>query len=350
MDARSRFIQVFFIALLGFVFFQVGMILSPFLQPLFWSAVVAYAFYPLHERIRRGVANEHLAAGLSTLVIILLLVPVVAVLAIKLTSESVRLYRWILRAFEQGQVEQWTEQFLSLPAVVRVETLIKKYARMWDARIWLREILSAAGQFAAAQAGAATKGLIQVVAHFILLLFFLFFFFRDGHRIARFLYEITPLEELNKRAVFDQINETLSAVLRGQIVTSIVQAILLAFTFLFLGLPLPFLFGLLAFLASLVPVIGASSVWVPWVVYLFFQGDVTRAVILLLLGAFVISLVDNILKPWLIGEKTKLPYLLLFLGILGGMKMYGLIGVFLAPVVLSLFFVLVRIYRESFWK
>ncbi len=111
---------------------------------------------------------------------------------------------------------------------------------------------------------------------------------------------------------------------------------------------LPIFFAALTFLAALVPVFGTPLVWFPFVIYLICLQQYGKAAALFFLGAFGISLIDNFLKPVLIGKKTRLPYLLLFLGILGGLQVYGLVGIFLAPAVLSFFFSLIKIYREKF--
>ncbi len=174
-----------------------------------------------------------------------------------------------------------------------------------------------------------------------------FFFLKDGAAIYEFIYRITPLDEKTKRTVFTQLGDTFSAVLRGQLVTALVQGALAGVIYWILGLPLPLFFAGITFLAALIPVFGAATVWVPFTLYLVIIKEYPSALILFLLGIFVISLVDNFLKPYLIGGKAKLPYLLLFLGILGGMRVYGLMGIFLAPAVLSLFFVLIKIYQEE---
>jgi predicted PurR-regulated permease PerM len=184
----------------------------------------------------------------------------------------------------------------------------------------------------------------------VLAFFLVFIFFKDGQTIIDFIYQITPLAENTKSAVFSQINGTLGAVIRGQMLTSLAQSVIAGIVFASLGLPGPIFFALVTFLASLIPVLGAQMIWLPLVGFLVLSNQMTKAIILFVLGVGVISLVDNLMKPALIGEKTKLPYSLLFFGILGGLKVYGLMGVFLAPVILSLFFALIKIYRENFFS
>jgi predicted PurR-regulated permease PerM len=175
-----------------------------------------------------------------------------------------------------------------------------------------------------------------------------FFFLKDGTKIIRFIYNATPLAESTKSELFKNLTETFDAALRGQVITSTAQSVLAGLTFWILGLPLPIFFALITFIATMFPFFGAALVWFPFVIYLFLKGHLIKAVILMVLGTLAISLVDNFLKPLIIGQGAKLPYLLLFFGILGGLEIYGLIGVFVAPIVLSIFFVLIKMAREEF--
>jgi predicted PurR-regulated permease PerM len=138
-------------------------------------------------------------------------------------------------------------------------------------------------------------------------------------------------------------------VIRGQLLTAITQAIVAGIIFWMTGIPVPILFAVVLFFTTLIPVLGAATVWVPLVLYLLSIQQHARAAVLFIFGLLVISLLDNVIKPAVIGEKTRLPYFLLFFGILGGLKIYGFMGIFLAPVVLSLFFALIRIYQERNW-
>ncbi len=204
------------------------------------------------------------------------------------------------------------------------------------------------GNLTARQAAAITKNILLFGLDLVLTVFLSFFFLKDGGKIYRFIYEIPPLEEQDKKHIFKQINEPFAAVLHGQLLTAIVQAITAGIIFWSLKLPLPIFFAAITFLSAFIPVMGASLVWGSFVVYLIALQQFKKAFLLFLLGTFIISLVDNFLKPLFIGEKTKLPYLLLFLGILGGLQLYGFVGIFLAPTLLSLFFALIKIYRQKF--
>ncbi len=213
---------------------------------------------------------------------------------------------------------------------------------------WILNTTKSFGNYTAAQAAILTKNTLFVLLNIFLMVILVFIFLKDGERIYNFLYTIAPLERKNKALIFGQVNDTFAAVIRGQLLTSFVQAAAAGIIFLLLDIPTPLLFAGLTFLLSMIPVLGAPTVWVPLVVYLYLQHLYVKAAILFILGIGFISLIDNVLKPAIIGEKMRLPYFLLFFGMMGGIKVYGLMGIFLAPVVLSLFFALIRIYREKY--
>ncbi len=326
------------------------MILLPFMSPMFWAAIVAFAFYPLHTRLRKRLGgHENRSALATTSLILLLIVPLSVYVLLSVASESFKFYNMLIDFVTTHKLELMIDQVRSMPFVRKIENL----ALQWDIthdnyRSWIISSARSIGNYAVLKAGAITREALFLPLHFFLTIFLVFFFLRDGGKIYRFVYDATPMEEEHKRDVFRQITDTFEAVIRGQLLTAFAQAVTAYIIFLALGMPLPLLLALLTFLAALVPVFGGALVWGPGVAYLAMNGHPVKAGILFACGAFGISLIDNFLKPVLIGEKTKLPYLLLFLGILGGLQVYGLMGMFLAPTVLSLFFVLIKIYHAKF--
>ena len=348
---RKQLISIFFIALLLGILYCVLYILSPFMGPIFWGMVLAFAFYPIHEKILRLFRNNrNLASITTTLLILTAFVPFMFFLLLTAAKEAAHCYEWLSQTIQSGQAELVFQNFRELSWVRRIEN---SHLVQWDTvrnqlRDWIINSGDAVGNFALKRATLLTKNIVTGIFYVFLTFFLLFFFLRDGEKIYLFIYRITPMDEKNKQLIFRQLSDTFSATLRGQLFTALVQAGMLGLVFWFLHLPLPVFFTALTFLAAMIPVFGAATVWVPFVVYLGMTQQTGRAALLFFLGVFGISAVDNILKPLLIGQKTKLPYSLLFLGILGGLKMFGFIGVFLAPAFLSLFFVLIKIYQEIY--
>ena len=348
---RKQLIAIFFIVLLLYILASVFYILSPFLNPIFWGAMLAFAFYPVHEKFRKLCRNNRvLGALLTTLLILLIFLPLLIFIASQAAKEAVNFYNWLGQWVQNGGAEQALQKFRVLSFVRRIEN---NHLIHWDLmrtqlEEWALNSAGSLGNFALKHATILTKNIVTGLFDLFLTFFLLFFFLRDGDKIYAFIYEITPLDEEHKALVFNQLSDTFYATLRGQLFTALAQATTLGIVFWFLHLPLPVFFMALAFLAAMIPVVGTATIWVPFAVYLGFAQQWGRMAALLILGTFVISGIDNILKPLLIGHKTKLPYSLLFLGILGGIQAYGFIGIFIAPVFFSLFFVLVKIYRDKF--
>lgn len=345
---RDQFVSLFFVVLLVFVVYQILLILSPFLQSIFWAAILAFGFYPVYLGLKKNVPNETAAALGMTILIFLIVIPPVILLFMNVSSQAIQLYQTASDYVRQGRLEKLIEDIRAWSAQHNFDQTITYWEPL---KQHVTDVLLSsakfAGNYAASQAGTITKNIFLTVLNIGLITFLTFIFLKDGHKIYEFIYQIAPIEEKNKKQIARRINETLGAVIRGQLVTALVQAIVAGIVFWALGIPAPLFFGILTFIMAMVPVVGASTVWFPLVIYLITIDAKVKAAVLFLFGALVISLIDNILKPALIGEKTKLPYVLLFFGILGGIKLYGLMGIFVAPVMLSLFFVLVKIYRET---
>ena len=349
MEQRKQIIYVFFFALLLFVTFQLLRIFSPFFETFFWAAMLSFAFYPLHQYLKRFLKHATVSALITTAVVVLVVFPPTFVVLTNLVGQTIGLYKGVHNYIREGGIESlmqtvqsygWFQTFQE--KVLSSELLKENLSNL------LLKTTQMLANLATGQLAKITKNVFFIPMNVILIIFFLFFLIRDGEKIYRFIYNLTPMEESDRKAVFSKLNDVFSGVIRGQFFTSIIQAILAGLSFFFLQLPAPFFFGVATFFTSTIPFTGASTVWVPFAAYLFLTHQIHKAVILTLIGIFVISLSDNILKPIVIGEKAKIPVFLLFLGIFGGLRIYGLIGIFLGPVFITLFFALVKIYQDRY--
>ena len=347
---REQFISFFFIAVLGFIIYEVFCIFAPFFTAIFWAAILTYAFYPVYTRLKMKFPKRNNSiALLMTIAVFLVVVPPLILVLINMTTQIIEFSQWGYGYIRGGNLEKLIAQVRGLPWFQNVQTHVFASQTVRDSlSSWLLTATRTVGNLAASEAGTFTKNIFFVLLNVFFMSFLTFIFFKHGERIYNFTYEIAPFEKETKKALFKQIHETFIAVIRGQLLTSVTQAAVAGIFFASLGVPLPLFFTFLIFLTSLIPVLGAASVWLPIVVYLFLMHLYTKAIILFVAGCFGISLIDNFMKPAIIGERTKLPYFLLFFGIMGGMKLFGLMGIFLAPVVLSLFFALIEIYREKY--
>jgi predicted PurR-regulated permease PerM len=347
---REQFISFFFIGILGFIVYEVFNIFAPFFTAIFWAAILAFAFYPLYEKLRKWFPKRNNSiALLMTIAVFLVVIPPLVLIIINMTKQVIEFSQWAYNYVRDGKLEQLVEQIRGLPWFQNIQAHIFASQTLKDTlSSWFLGTTKTLGNLAATQAGTFTKNIFFIILNVFFMSFLTFIFFKHGEKIYNFIYEIAPFEKETKKALFRQIHETFVAVIRGQLLTSITQAAMAGIIFTALGVPLPLFFTFLIFLTSLIPILGAASVWFPIAVYLLIMQLYGKAIVLFVTGFFGISLIDNFMKPAIIGERTKLPYILLFFGIMGGMKFYGLMGIFLAPVVLSLFFALIKIYREKY--
>ena len=347
---REQLISFFFIAILGFIIYEVFNIFAPFFTAIFWAAILAFAFYPLYAKLRKWFPKRNNSiALLMTIAVFLIVIPPLILVIINMTTQIIEFSQWAYGYVRDGKLEQLAEQIRELPWFQNIQThVFASQTVKAGLSSWFLETTKKLGNLAATQAGVFTKNFFFVILNVFFMSFLTFIFFKHGERIYNFIYEIAPFEKETKKALFEQIHDTFVAVIRGQLLTSVAQAAMAGIIFASLGVPVPLFFTFLIFLTSLIPVLGAASVWFPIAVYLLIMQLYGKAIILFVLGFFGISLIDNFMKPAIIGKRTKLPYFLLFFGIMGGMKFYGLMGIFLAPVVLSLFFALIKIYREKY--
>ncbi len=347
---RNQFLTLFFLALLVFIFYQVFLLFSSFLHPIFWAAILTYAFYPLYLPLKKCFKNnDNLPPLLMTLLMILLVLPPLIFLSVNLAGQAIDLYQTVTSYIREGQLEKLIDQIRNLPAIQKIEADVLQWEPIkQNATAWLLTSSRSLANFAMAQAGTITKNVFFLMMNTFMVFFLVFIFLKDGEKIYKFVYQTTPMEEENKHSIFTQISGTFAAVIRGQLLTCITQAVVAGIIYWCLGLPAPIFLAAATFFAALIPFVGTVMVWLPLGLYLLATQAYVKGALMLVLGIFGISLIDNIVKPAIIGERTKLPYFLLFFAILGGINLYGIMGIFLGPVVLSVFFVIVKIYQEKF--
>jgi predicted PurR-regulated permease PerM len=307
-------------------------ILKPFYSPAIFAIPIAISLNPLRKfllKILRG--REKLTAFLITLFVFLLMVGILLPVSITLINETRNIYLSLRENFEE-RGELWTDSvddiFSSFPEEWRniIYSLILKIAD------YIKSISKAFLGFTFS----LIKGTFALAFKFFMFFVFIFFFVKDGEKIVKFIFDYIPLDEEIKKAIKDRLTNTFSSVFLGTFTTAFVQGILAGIGFLILRVPYPAILGVLAGICSIIPFGGTALVWMPAAIYLFLKGEILRGVLQLLWGSFIVSTIDNILKPLIIGKEMKISFLWMLLFILGGIKIFGITGIFLGPIVLSL--------------
>ena len=350
MTRPQLFTAVFFV-LLAVLLYQIGLILQPFLFPALWAALLAHWAFPLHRRLSRAVGGrESLSAGCLTFgVLAVVVVPVVlmsAVLVREAGAAEAAIREWVA----SGGLQQLPERLTAVPV----------------AGHWLRSLVSGDGgqastmensvmagakwlsQFIVSQMGDLLKNVVVLMSNFFIMLLVLFFLFKDGEHWMKSLYELIPMEESHKEKILSRLDQTVRAVVKGMLVTALVQGVLAGLAYLVLSVPFPMVLTALTIVLAPIPFGGTALIWGPVTVYLAGTGSMGKALVMLGWGVGVVSTVDQFLRPWLIGKDVEIPVLLLVLSVLGGLSLYGLLGLFAGPILVSLFMTAVQIYREEY--
>jgi len=336
----QRLLAVAGLALIAFLVYR---IVEPFFGPIAWALFIGFLLQPAQARMVkwfRGRASIS-AFTLTMLVLLLFLGPMTALalaFARQAADLATRLQTWI------GQQQSHSfEELTQLPVVGGVMDWLEQNLAISTSHVqaWLVEGSKHLFEQLATFGGIAFLGAVGTVLSFTVMLFVLFFIIRDGRPIAKLGAALVPLDPHRREELADRLSSVTRAVVRGTVLTSIVQGLLLGIAFAVVGLPAPVVFGVLGAVLSVVPFGGTALVWAPAVCMLMVQGSYMQAGVLLAFGV-IVSSVDNFLKPLLISGQTVLPTLAVFIGVLGGLAAFGLIGLFLGPVVIALVLALIE--------
>ncbi|MFT0532496.1 AI-2E family transporter [Castellaniella hirudinis] len=327
-----------FLLLLAAVSIAFISILLPFYGAIFWGCVLAVLFSPLHHwlLVRLGGRRHNLAAFLTVLGIILMVIVPLLFITGALAQEAAGLYARI----SSGQLNlgKYYEQMVSaLPA--SVHAWLNSFG-LGDL-LSIREKLSAgalqASQFLAKQAVSVGQNTFQFVVGLGVMIYLLFFLLRDGPRMVPALKRLIPLQDDHRIKLFLKFTTVVRATVKGNIVIAATQGLLGGLMFAFLGIQGALFWGVLMAFLSLLPAVGASLIWAPVAVYFLVSGNYWEGAILALFGVVVIGLIDNLLRPMLVGKDTKLPDYVVLISTLGGLSVFGLNGFVIGPLFAALF-------------
>ncbi len=324
-------------------------VLAPFGTAIAWAVVLAVAFAgPWRWVERRMPRRRSLGAALLTVSVGLVVLLPAGFLVVVLVNEAIGVFGRASAALAARDVSE-LEDLLRIPAVANALAWIEAQTGLTQA-----ELLAKAGELAAGVSGllarfsgGLVKGVFDAVVSFLVTLFVLFFFLRDGREIVRAILDLVPLAEDRRVAVFGSLRGMLQSIFRGSLLCALVQGATGGIGWAVAGLPSPFLAGAAMAVLSLLPVGGTALVWAPGVVACWLQGRHGMAVFLAIWGLVVVStLADNVLKPLLIGGGTQLSTLVVFLGVFGGLAAFGILGLFIGPMVLAFGLTLLTLLRE----
>ena len=348
---RQQAFAVCFLAILLVLVYQVYTFFRPFLMPILWAMILAHLMFPVHDRFARLLrGREALSASLMTLAIMLIVVLPVVMLSLVLVDEAVNAQKALVAWIEGGGIKRLPELIAGLPVVGGAIQEILARAGFSETN-FEEKLAESAGMFktfAVQQGAMLAMNLLELVLNFLIMFVMLFVLLNDGRVVVRTLQRITPLQPSHKTRIFARVDRTVRAVVKGIVITAVAQGLLAGLSYGVLGVPFAILLTALTAVIAPFPIGGAALVWVPVALYLFWIGPAWTGVAMLVWGAGVVTMVDNFLKPILIGQGAQLPLVLLLFSLLGGLAAYGLIGLFLGPVILGLLLTALEIYEQDY--
>jgi len=322
--------------LLGYLVF---LITSPFLIPLAWSAVLAIFFYPVYKHLERRFSPTW-AAVLCTLgVTFLLIVPVLMVMlyAAREAIDASAGVRETLSTNGSGAAYDFIDS---------IRRHLPDSLQDVDIAGALREGAEKIASFMASSIGSLVKNLFSFLVNLFILLFALFFVFRDGDRILRAVRHLIPFEREIQEDMLTESRDLIFASVAVALLIAAIQGILGGLAFTLTGLPGPVFLGVLIAFCSIVPVVGSSLIWFPAGVWLAVNGHWGKALLILAICGGVAGVADNIVRPLLLRNRTRLNDLLLFISILGGLNVFGLLGLVVGPTIVAAALGILRVHMD----
>ncbi|MBP7001750.1 AI-2E family transporter [Amaricoccus sp.] len=336
-----------FLLLLGLVSLAFAWILIPFYGAVLWAVILAIVFRPLQRRLeRRFGAGSNIAAAISVIVcIVLAVIPMIIVVG-SVVSEGAA----FVARIQDGNIPvpssladvvdhlpTWAQNWVDRIGIVDFDRLRER----------LVETVSTISQFLAAQALSVGQNTVRFIAAIGVMLYVLFFLFRDGKRIGATIRESLPLSPEYNEALLKKFAAVVRATVKGNIIIAIIQGGIGGVAFWALGIQGALLWGVLMMFLSMLPAVGAALVWAPVAGYLMMTGDYLRGGIMVAIGIGVIGLVDNLLRPPLVGKESRLPDYVVLVSTLGGLSVFGINGFVLGPLVAALFMSCWALFREE---
>jgi predicted PurR-regulated permease PerM len=347
LTARGTAIQnASFLLLVALTTLAFLALISSFLMPVFWAAVLATVFFPLQRRYVAGLGGRKSLAAFATMLTIIGLVMIpLFLIGVAMSREAIDLH------------DQITSGAIDLQAPLRflrrITPLASDYLGGFGIDVdGLVERLStsavAVSQFIASSALGIGQDVLRITALFFLMLYVLFFFLRDGTRLVATLIRMLPLGDVRESQLLAKFAEVSLATIKGTLVVGIVQGGIGAILFWALGIPAPVFWGTLMAMFSVLPAVGPGLVWLPAAVILLGMGQIVKGIVLIAAGVLVIGLVDNVLRPILVGRDTQMPDYLVLLATLGGLAVFGVSGFVIGPVIAAFFLVVWEMFAQEY--
>ena len=334
--------NIFFaILIIGTVAFLT--LLKPFAYPIFWAAVIAGIFGPLYKRINRRLRKPNVSTAIMVLLVVFVILLPLAFVASVLLAQAVDMYSALRdTAAMKERAHTLFELFKGNPTFEKLEldevTLTEKFYG----------VAEGISRYIVGYLTDLTQNTLLLIVNFVVMLYCLFFFIRDGDRLLRgSLYILELKDEIGNR-IYERFASTARATLKGTLIIGLIQGTMGGVLFWAVGIENAIVWGVIMILTAMIPGIGCAIIWAPAALILLATGHLWQGIVIVAVGSLVISSVDNILRPVLVGKDTQMHPLLIFLSTLGGIAVFGISGFVIGPIITALLSTLWEIYEKHY--
>ena len=345
---QSKIGDIFFFSFLLFTLFLSYFIFKPFIKIFIISILITVIFYPFKKRLYKYLKNDILIALVCTIIVFLFIIVPSLILIIFIANQTLYLYPKFIALISR---EDFIEYVINnLPFSEKLNEFINKsdITLTFQFEEILKSYAHSIFEFFLEQSKVILLNIAFVLVGIFLMLLLIFFLFKDGEKFYNRIYKLIPLSDKDKNFIVYKTYQAIQGVVLGSVLTAIAQAFLGFIAYFLAGIEFSIFWAFLTFIASFIPIGGASLVWFPLAIYIFLTGSLIKGIIFTIWGIAVISMVDNFIKPWVIGDKTDIHPIVLFFAILGGLNLFGFLGIFLAPIVVVLIDNLLKLYQERY--
>lgn len=354
MIKPKEYMKYIFVIFFVFIIFLAYLIVKPFVTAILTSAILAYVFYPLYKAVNKKIRRKNISALIvSILIIFMLTVPFLFILG-AITRESQFVYIKAKQIFTTGDV-------FSIGCAPGAETSACKFSKLLGGFIGIPKVRyhleDSIERITTSVSEGASRFVFSIPTIFLnifVTFFTTFYLFKDGKKLMDKIKRLLPLKLHHQKQILQQLDETTYAIIYGSLLIAAIQGGVGAIGFYLFGVSSPLMWGIMMAILALLPFIGTALIWLPVSAVVIVQGfsmnstgTIFRGIGLLLYGALIISTIDNILKPHVIGKRARIHPVLVLLGVLGGIAFFGFIGFVIGPLILALFVNFIEIYERE---
>jgi len=323
----------------GILFYQV---IQPYIFAIFWAAVIASLFYPVYTRLQKRIKNNNIAAATTVLIVILVvLLPLVGVFSL-VVKQAFDTYAHITKPETFSTIQETIERITSQP---KIQELLGGV----DIREKLRDASSTIASFGIQLIKVGSQNTIVAVINALIMLYSLYYFLKDGEKWLRHLMHLLPFGDSNEEVLYEKFASTGKATLKGTILLGMIQGTIGGIFFAIVGIPSAVFWGLVMVVFAIIPAAGAGVVMVPGALYLFITGHIWQGIVLTIAVVFV-GLIDNLLRPLLVGKDMQMHPVVILLSTIGGLSLFGISGVVAGPMIAALFLAVIGMYEVKYKK